>query len=160
DQSSGPRLVDHFDLIAGTSTGGILAIGLGLGMTASQMRDFYVAKGPTIFPIEEEIAALYHSFRHWFGAQFHQSALNAHREAACPRTSGAAPVPDPSLARLVTPTYDTKSDTPIVLRTPHGIAAAVHRGRQAVEVALATAAAPTYFDPLPIGHYLAVDGGV
>jgi patatin-like phospholipase/acyl hydrolase len=27
------RIVDHFDLICGTSTGGILAIGLGMGLS-------------------------------------------------------------------------------------------------------------------------------
>lgn len=33
EKQTGLRIVDHFDLIAGTSTGGILAIGLGLGLS-------------------------------------------------------------------------------------------------------------------------------
>ena len=44
------RLVDHFDLITGTSTGGILAIGLAMGVPARQLLSFYQEKGPTIFP--------------------------------------------------------------------------------------------------------------
>src|SRR6266851_175009 len=40
---------DFFDLIAGTSTGGIIAIGLGMGMRASEILDLYVEQGPTIF---------------------------------------------------------------------------------------------------------------
>ena len=32
---------DYFDLIAGTSTGGIIALGLGLGVTAQEMLDLY-----------------------------------------------------------------------------------------------------------------------
>jgi hypothetical protein len=41
--------IDHFDLIAGTSTGGILAIGLGLGLRPREILDFYVNEGKTIF---------------------------------------------------------------------------------------------------------------
>jgi hypothetical protein len=37
------RIVDHFDLIAGTSTGGIIALGLGLGMSPRQILEFYTA---------------------------------------------------------------------------------------------------------------------
>ncbi|HEY8129280.1 MAG TPA: patatin-like phospholipase family protein, partial [Hyphomicrobium sp.] len=37
---------EYFDLIAGTSTGGILAIGLGLGLSAQQLLDLYVDRGP------------------------------------------------------------------------------------------------------------------
>ena len=40
---------DFFDLIAGTSTGGIIAIGLGMGMRASEILDLYVEQGPIIF---------------------------------------------------------------------------------------------------------------
>jgi patatin-like phospholipase/acyl hydrolase len=43
-------IAQHFDLIAGTSTGGILAIGLGAGKTGREMRDLYMHRGPEIFP--------------------------------------------------------------------------------------------------------------
>ncbi len=49
EEDLGIRIVDHFDLIAGTSTGGIIALGLGLGMTPRDILEFYVAHGPRIF---------------------------------------------------------------------------------------------------------------
>ena len=39
----------YFDLIAGTSTGGILALGLGMGLPASRLLQFYETSGPEIF---------------------------------------------------------------------------------------------------------------
>ncbi len=42
-------LCDHFDLIAGTSTGAILAAGLALGLKAATLRDFYLQFGHEIF---------------------------------------------------------------------------------------------------------------
>lgn len=50
EEDTGLSVVDHFDLITGTSTGGIIAIGLGLGLSASEILKFYVEKGGTIFP--------------------------------------------------------------------------------------------------------------
>jgi len=49
EEATGQRIVDHFDLIAGTSTGGIIAIGLGLGIPARAILDFYVNEGPAVF---------------------------------------------------------------------------------------------------------------
>src|SRR5687768_3378709 len=49
EDSTSKRIADHFDLIAGTSTGGILALGLGLGMSAREISLFYVNEGPRIF---------------------------------------------------------------------------------------------------------------
>jgi patatin-like phospholipase/acyl hydrolase len=42
-------IAEHFDLITGTSTGGIIAIGLGRGMRPREILSFYVDKGPGIF---------------------------------------------------------------------------------------------------------------
>lgn len=43
------QIADYFDLIAGTSTGGIIALGLGLGMSARDILRFYEDEGPKIF---------------------------------------------------------------------------------------------------------------
>jgi uncharacterized protein len=43
------KIIDYFDLITGTSTGGILAIGLGLGFSAKDLLDFYQQKAKDIF---------------------------------------------------------------------------------------------------------------
>jgi patatin-like phospholipase/acyl hydrolase len=49
ERELGVRVADHFDLIAGTSTGSIIALGLALGLRAEDMLDFYVERGPDIF---------------------------------------------------------------------------------------------------------------
>jgi uncharacterized protein len=43
-------VANYSDLIAGTSVGGIIALGLGIGLTARKMADFFVSEGPKIFP--------------------------------------------------------------------------------------------------------------
>src|SRR6266404_1377145 len=45
----GEPIADYFDLIAGTSTGGIIAMGLGLGLTAKDLLAFYKETGARIF---------------------------------------------------------------------------------------------------------------
>ena len=44
------NITDYFDLILGTSTGGIIALGLGIGMSPREIVTFYVKKGQNIFP--------------------------------------------------------------------------------------------------------------
>jgi len=43
------RLCDRFDLIGGTSTGAIVATALALGISAAEIREFYLRMGPRIF---------------------------------------------------------------------------------------------------------------
>ena len=45
----GCRIADSFDLIAGTSTGGIVAAGLAAGLSANDLYDFYDRYGEKIF---------------------------------------------------------------------------------------------------------------
>lgn len=49
DKGEKVRLCDYFDLICGTSTGGIIAIGLALGMSANEVLELYDANAQTIF---------------------------------------------------------------------------------------------------------------
>lgn len=49
EEHTGKRLADHFNLIAGTSTGAIIALGLAAGLTAQELLEFYQQHGPNIF---------------------------------------------------------------------------------------------------------------
>lgn len=50
EELTGKRIIEHFDLIAGTSTGGIIAIGLGLGVSPREIACLYRERADTIFP--------------------------------------------------------------------------------------------------------------
>src|SRR5439155_5084813 len=43
--TGGSSIASYFDLVAGTSTGGILALGLGAGYAAEELLDLYVRRG-------------------------------------------------------------------------------------------------------------------
>ncbi len=46
EEALGESITHYFDLIAGTSTGGIIALGLGLGLSAEDIVHFYERLGP------------------------------------------------------------------------------------------------------------------
>jgi hypothetical protein len=69
------RIADQFDLIAGTSTGGILALGLGLGFSAADLLAFYLERGPTIFPLTSMGARFRHRLKHLFQPKFSQETV-------------------------------------------------------------------------------------
>ncbi|AZO34026.1 MAG: hypothetical protein EOS76_06855 [Mesorhizobium sp.] len=49
EEQAGRPIGECFDLIAGTSIGGIIAIGLALGKPAKEIRDVFEEKGEDIF---------------------------------------------------------------------------------------------------------------
>ncbi len=157
-------IVHHFDLIAGTSTGGLLAIGLGLGLTASDLLTFYREEGPKIFPSDTALDAGWHAFRHWFTTKFDSAVLREKLQVAFAGAPQGSKSLDGSLCRLVIPSYNAAADRLHIWRTPHGSFSATNRDQDPVEAALATAAAPTYFDPVRtpgvVASIEAIDGGV
>lgn len=157
------RIVDHFDLIAGTSTGGILAIGLGLGLSGQQMLDFYKKKGPIIFPVTRLRRKLLHIARHLCLPKYSQRVLLKELEKAyCP--NGETKYLKDSCCRLLIPTYRAVAGTSHVFRTPHHPDLTADANTLATHVALATAAAPTFFAAAKIATMVTessyFDGGV
>jgi hypothetical protein len=55
-------LCQRFDLIGGTSTGAILAVGLALGLKAAELRDFYLNYGKHIFTKAFLLQRFWHSY--------------------------------------------------------------------------------------------------
>jgi len=157
------RIVDHFDLIAGTSTGGILAIGLGLGLSGQEMLDFYRQRGPVIFPVTRLQGKARHTLRHVAVPKYSQELLLRELEAAFNRAGNHLRLKD-SQCRLVIPAYHAVGGTSYVFRTPHHPDLTSDADIEAAHAALATAAAPTFFTAAKIANMIAessyFDGGV
>jgi len=163
EQQTGLRIVDHFDLIAGTSTGGILAIGLGIGLSGQEMLEFYRKKGPLIFPITRLRGRVYHILRHIIVPKYSQEILHRELEAAFYHEGKSKSLKD-SLCRLVIPTYHAVAGASHLFRTPHHPDLTADAHTDAANAALATAAAPTFFTAAKIANMVAessyFDGGV
>src|ERR671936_349003 len=56
------RLADYFDYIAGTSTGGIIAAGLSIGMSVGEILAFYQEAGAQMFVKANLLRRLRHRF--------------------------------------------------------------------------------------------------
>ena len=148
----GNEIAKNFDMIAGTSTGAILAIGLGLGITPQAILDFYRNKGPMIFPTDRRL-------RHWLKSKHESSTLRAMlgdvfgtkrlRESCC---------------RLVLPTVRAIHGEAEAIVTPHSPDRTAFYEISAVDAALASSAAPTYFDEAVVDNPIApasfLDGGI
>jgi predicted acylesterase/phospholipase RssA len=157
EKVTGKRLTEYFDLIAGTSTGGIIALGLGLGLPAMEILKFYQEKGPEIFPNITAQQKLMLNLRHLWQAKYGPGPLRAALEGVF----GDRKLKD-SKSRLVIPAYDIVRGRIYVFKTRHHPELIFDEDLPAVDVALATAAAPTFFEHAEISAQsgaIYVDGG-
>ena len=147
------ELVKHFDLVAGTSTGAILAIGLGLGLKPLDILNFYKQEGPAIFPKNRKL-------RHWINSKYDSKTLRERLEAVL----GKETLIDNSCCRLVIPTVRAAHGEAEVITTSHTEDRTGFQNMTAVEAALASSAAPTYFDEAIVDTEITVekylDGGI
>lgn len=150
------RVVDHFDLLCGTSTGGIIALGLAVGMSAAEIAKFYTEYGPGIFPPS------YQFFRGIKQILGHGKYDNQALKNALTEKFGEKRIKD-SQSLLCIPSHSITHARPYIFKYDHREG---NLGRdneiKMVDVALATSAAPTYLPVVEIGgeHNQFVDGGV
>jgi patatin-like phospholipase/acyl hydrolase len=156
EEATGKAIVDHFDLITGTSTGGLIAIALGMGASAEKVLGFYKERGPEIFPSGGFLGGWVKELLHFFGPKFSTEELSeAIRTMVGDKTLGDA------RCRLAIPAYDVDQGRVYIFKTAHHPRFQVDVRVPAVDVALATSAAPTYFPAHEIpGHGTYIDGGV
>ena len=151
----GSSVSSCFDLITGTSTGGIIGIGLGAGLSAAEIRDLYVERGEQIFPpagpAARRMAGLSRVFRHRYDRE---PLMRVLWEYLGDRALGE------SRSRLCIPSCEGHHSDLYVFKTPHHPDYCLDGAETMVTVAAATSAAPTYFRPLDQGGYTFVDGGV
>ena len=144
------RIADHFDLVVGTSTGGLIALAIGAGLSPTDIVRFYVERGPAIFGPGQR-------------RKLRQAVRSKHADGPLRRALTdvfGGRLLGESSSRLVIPAYSLDEDDVYLFKTPHH--PRFHRdGRETmVDVALATTAAPTYFPTARLRHHRLVDGGV
>lgn len=131
-----------FDLIVGTSTGGILALGLGLGVPAATLEDFYNVDGPTIFK---------RRVLHYFGL------LKSRYDGDVLEKVLAHSFDNAYLRNCLTKVMVTLSD--VSTRRARFAKSWKDGSVSAAQAGRATAAAPDYFDPVKISAIGNFEGG-
>ena len=142
EKKTGKRIHELFDLIVGTSAGGILATGLtgqhpekSLAYTAEEMVRFYRTEGPKIFKQAP--------FSSWCWSPKYQSKP---LEEILEELLGDAELKDTKLDIIAT-SYDIEMRVPYLFKTSKA-RSDQDRNHFLRHVARATSAAPSYFEPL------------
>jgi patatin-like phospholipase/acyl hydrolase len=154
EERAGRPVFELFDLMAGTSTGGILVCALAgpEPLPAAQVAAIYEEEGPRIF--DRSVWQRIRSGEGLIDEKYDAAALDRAlgRFLADKRLSGAQP-------ELLVPTYDTAGPGPYFFKTSNARADAADDAPLS-DVARATSSAPTYFEPLALGARALIDGGV
>lgn len=150
----GVHVTDHFDLIAGTSAGGILALSLGAGLRPAEIVERYsVLSERVLFPGSRRAwwRCLPRALRPAYsGAMLREVLADA---------LGTRLLRD-SKKRLVVPSWDLQRAEVHIFKTPHHERLRRDGRIPMVDVAMATTAAPTYIEAAHVDDQRLVDGGV
>jgi predicted acylesterase/phospholipase RssA len=142
---TGRPVAEMVDLIAGTSTGGIIACALARPnpMPAARIAEIYEQDGPKIFErrLAKEISSAAGYIDERYDADALVDTLRAHY--------GDTRLDEATVPVILT-AYDLQAREALLLRG----------GLSMVDAAHATSAAPTYFEPVKLGDRTLVDGGV
>lgn len=161
EEKAGRPIGECFDMIAGTSIGGIIAIGLGMGKTAKEIREAFEEDGLKIFPPREPprgwLGKLRAKWDLYNGGPKYDSAP---LKATVDRLIGANTLLGTARTRLLIPSVNMTKGSVQMFKTPHHPGLVIDLLRNASEVALATSAAPFYFPLAEMGNSFYVDGGL
>ena len=148
ERRTGRAIATMVDLIAGTSTGGIIACGLALPdpMPASEIAAIYEVDGPSIF--DRSAVQIVTSANGLLDERYDSEGLLD----SLRRHLGATGLAEASTLVVLT-AYDLEARQALLLRSDRD-------DMTMVDAAHATSAAPTYFEPVRLGARTMVDGGV
>lgn len=157
EKMAGKPLHKSFDMIAGTSIGGIIAIGLAMGKSATEIKDEFLNHGEKIFPSKGGfIDTPMYFLKSIFAPKYSSDALRSVIENVVGKQ---AKIGD-AKTRLLIPTVNMTKGQVQMFKTPHNSNLIMDQHRLAVDVALATSAAPSYFPMAYFDNSYFVDGGI
>jgi patatin-like phospholipase/acyl hydrolase len=161
EQEAGRPIGECFDLIAGTSIGGIVAIGLAMGRSAAEIKKVMMERGEDIFPRRWRpqyrwLRKLQTTVDHFRGPLRKSETL---REVVASVVGEQTRIGD-AKTRLLVPAVNMTDGKVQMFKTPHNENFVRDQHLKAVDVAMATSAAPLYFSLAQIENSLFADGGL
>jgi patatin-like phospholipase/acyl hydrolase len=149
----GVRVTDHFDLIAGTSAGGVLALSLGAGLRPAEIVEHYTVLTKRVFPRSRQARWRYlpRAVRPAYSGAVLREVLT--------EVLGTRLLRDSS-KRLIVPSWDVQRGEVHIFKTPHHERLRRDGQIPMVDIAMATTAAPTYFEAARVDDQRLIDGGV
>ena len=156
----GRPIASCFDLLAGTSVGGIIALGLAAEKSTDQIKSAFEQNGAAIFSRRPaprtrmgEFVDFFRSFR---SAKYRSDPLRRTIVQILGEDTLMGDLKHP----VVVPAVNLTKGKPQMFKTDHHPDFKVDHLRRVVDVALATSAAPTYFPIAAVGDELFADGGL
>lgn len=148
EKSLGRPVFQVFDLVAGTSTGGLICLCLASGMSAPRVQEFYSEICPLLFKKK----------RSWFGLSQPMYDPEPLRVAVT-REFGSRTLGDLS-GRVMIPSCEAETGRVHIFKTPYDENFTRDRSERLTTVAMATSAAPLYFPEFRHEGATYVDGGI
>lgn len=145
------NFAEHFDMICGTSIGGIIALGLASGMRPKELAKILKDEGGEIFPKKNRIQNICSYFTSSYSSKPLKKVLQKIFEDKQIRDLKT---------RVLIPTVNYTTGLPRVFKTAHLNNYFNDLNLSLVDVALATSAAPTYFPIHQMDSQRFVDGGL
>ena len=143
-------IATKFDLIAGTSVGGILALAISMEIPASKIVDLFVKHGEQIFQRRRSLLGLW---RAPYSASPLQSLLTEEGLFG-DQVLGRCKHP------VIIPSINYSTGKPVIFKTPHHPDFKRDHLYRLVDIAMATSAAPGYFPRHTFNNNQYVDGGL
>lgn len=156
DHLGGRSIATCFDLVAGTSTGGIIALGLASGLTAAEILAIYIKRGGEVFPSRGRVSQWLRGKAQYIVNRCDTPSLYK----LIDEVVGDRPLWK-SEVRLCIPAAETRRFEPFIFKTPHHPDYRLDWKEPMAHVAKTTSAAPGHFKPVVAAKgYEFIDGGV
>lgn len=164
EELTGKRIYELFDLIVGTSTGGILACGLTAAkngkpvLTIDKLIDLYYKDGWKIFPRQDSLfKKAWRKVKIFTGSKWDRSGL----EGQLKEYFGDIRLSE-TIKPIIVTSYDVENNEIIMFKSRR--CGEWNYDLKLTDVSLATSAAPSYFEPYQLNWLgvdrVLIDGGV
>lgn len=177
---NGNELYKYFDIITGSSIGGIQALSYSIGMSPTEVLDFFVQDGPWVFSTSTTTPSTRPStltkgliiFGTFTRSTFYPSSTSGigtmRLKSSLDSTFGTQTMQDCKTTTLITsfekndvePDFMQTTNTPVYFSNSSIVPSLQGQNFNIVDVAMATSAAPLYFPAWTIGTDQYIDGGV